>query len=681
MRILSDGNTIRGVLFGGSENTGIHIDGGNGNTIGGAELHQRNVFVAGTGVLVEHSAAGNTVVGNYFGTIDGEYAVTSGTGVRFQWGATGNSVADNLIVGHTDYGILLADSDGNQVSGNTIGARRGRDAPLPNTVGIRVNWADANVIGPFNFVAGNTGRGLEVAHSADTQVYGNTVGACAHSLGNGGAGVHILSGSGSRLTDNIIKCNLDDGIRIVSGEDHVVQQNFISRNAGDGVRAESTVSLVIGGNLEEEGNVIGGNGLNGVHLTGSETSGAIIAGNEIGIDLVLDHHNGGHGVLVEDGAHHNTIGGVDLRQGNWIAYNHQSGIWLSGASTSHNVLVGNVVGAPPDWDGTRDAGNGHHGIAIYDGAHHNGIGTIGVGNMVLDSGWSGIVIQNGDDNTVWFNRVGTDGAGYNWGNNYWGIVVDSGADNLITDNEVAYNGANPGDQAGVRVEDPSALHNEIAGNSIHSNDGSGIELIDGGNADLAAPGVYGGNCLLPLVGEAGYPCDGCWVDIYSDAGDEGRIWEGRISIAGLMGGFSWAGGVTGPNVTATVTDAAGNTSPFSTPYALGAICNQAPTAAFTFNPPNPMDGDPCTRFTFNASTSSDPEDDDASLQVCWDWDNNGACNTGWTTTKTAQYRLGLPALQSVRLLVMDSWGAIDATTSVIRLKSGCLQHFLPLVRR
>jgi hypothetical protein len=682
LAIHSEGNTVRGIFFSGSDNTGIHIDGGNGNTIGGTDPHQRNVFTSGTGVLVEYSAANNTVIGNYFGTIDGEAPVPSVTGVRLQWGATGNTVAENVIGAHTDYGVLIYNADGNQVSDNIIGGTWNWAWPLPNAIGVRVEWADDNIIGPFNRVIGNTGTGVQVLHSVGTQMYNNTIGDCSYSsLGNGGSGVHITSGSHTRLTANGIGCNTDDGIYLASGPGTFIQGNGSGGNGGDGVHVQSTSEVLIGGDGAHDSNGFGGNEGNGVHLTGSGTSDVEVVGNEIGILGYFDVPNYGHGVLVDGGAHDNTIGGGGLRHGNWIAYNHMSGIWISGASTSYNTVAGNVLGVPPNWESGWVAGNGHHGIAVYDGAHHNNIGTVDVGNRVLDSGWSGIVIQNSSHNTVWYNTIGTDGAGLSLGNHYWGIHVNNGADNLITLNEVAYNGTHPADQTGVRVEGASALRNEITANSIHDNDGPGIELISGGNAGLPAPTVLGGNCRAPVVGEVSYACAGCFVDIYSDAGEEGRVWEGRIPVEGPAE-FEWDGGATGPNVTATVTDAVGNTSPFSAPHALGATCNQAPTAAFTFSPPDPMGGDQCTLFTFNASASSDPEDDDSSLQVCWDWDNNGACETAWSTTKTAQYRLGLPTLQNVRLLVRDSWGAIDAARATIWLSgASCLQHFLPLVRR
>ena len=67
----------------------------------------------------------------------------------------------------------------------------------------------------------------------------------------------------------------------------------------------------------------------------------------------------------------------------------------------------------------------------------------------------------------------------------------------------------------------------------------------------------------------------------------------------------------------------------------------------------------------------------------WDWDNNGACETAWSTTKTAQYRFGLPTLHNVRLRVRDSWGAIGAARATIWLSGADCEGdlFLPVVVR
>jgi len=102
--------------------------------------------------------------------------------------------------------------------------------------------------------------------------------------------------------------------------------------------------------------------------------------------------------------------------------------------------------------------------------------------------------------------------------------------------------------------------NRIRGNSIHSNSGLGIQNISGGNTELASPVI-----TLVVVGSAtGTACGSCTVDIFSDNDNEGRIYHGSTTASG-GGSWSFPGSVSGPNVTATATNASGNTSEFTAP--------------------------------------------------------------------------------------------------------------------
>jgi hypothetical protein len=77
----------------------------------------------------------------------------------------------------------------------------------------------------------------------------------------------------------------------------------------------------------------------------------------------------------------------------------------------------------------------------------------------------------------------------------------------------------------------------------------------------------------PIIFSAGGSANGvslpnCTIDVYSDNQEDGRIYHGS-AVADGAGTWSFARTVAGPNVTATCTDAAGNTSEFSAPYAVG----------------------------------------------------------------------------------------------------------------
>ena len=59
-------------------------------------------------------------------------------------------------------------------------------------------------------------------------------------------------------------------------------------------------------------------------------------------------------------------------------------------------------------------------------------------------------------------------------------------------------------------------------------------------------------------------CYPCTVEVFSDSEDEGRIYHGSTTTNDdATGTWTYPGAVTGPHITATITDANGNTSEFS----------------------------------------------------------------------------------------------------------------------
>jgi len=143
-----------------------------------------------------------------------------------------------------------------------------------------------------------------------------------------------------------------------------------------------------------------------------------------------------------------------------------------------------------------------------------------------------------------------------------GVLVQAGH-NVIQSNLVAYS-----TDYGIQVD--TCLYNTIRRNAIHSNAGNGIETANGGNNLLPAPFVL----TVTETSASGTACPGCTVEVFSDAEDEGRSYEGSTAAdASGVFTFTRAGGLIGPYVTATATDRDGNTSEFSTPHkAWARIC-------------------------------------------------------------------------------------------------------------
>ncbi len=95
--------------------------------------------------------------------------------------------------------------------------------------------------------------------------------------------------------------------------------------------------------------------------------------------------------------------------------------------------------------------------------------------------------------------------------------------------------------------------------------------------------------------------------------------------------------------------------------------NEPPVACFTVTPPT---GDTATDFEFDASCSTDPGGTDATLQVRWDWENDGTFDTSFSTTKTATHRFTTAGTKTIRLQVRDTSGATDQTTWTIDVDEG-----------
>ena len=177
--------------------------------------------------------------------------------------------------------------------------------------------------------------------------------------------------------------------------------------------------------------VLAGNGVNGLEVTGSESTiqGLVIdhfSGFGIDVDggvddLIQNNYigtaadgatgagNGAGGILVTDGAVAVNIAG-NLIFGS-------PGIDIFGNTTFGTVVIGNFIGT--DVTGTQGLGNAGGGIDI-DGAHDNTIGGVtapslggGGGNLISGNGADGIDI-NGDTslgNHVQGNYIGVDAAG------------------------------------------------------------------------------------------------------------------------------------------------------------------------------------------------------------------------------------------------------------------------------
>jgi parallel beta-helix repeat protein len=398
--------------------------------------------------------------------------------------------------------------------------------------------------------SGNTIKGLEI-YGCRTGVYivtgqNNTVG------GSTAAERNVISGGGT-------------GVYIAySGTDgNLVKGNYIGTNASGTAADPNNMGGVIinqgAQNNTVEGNVISGALLDGVFIGDSGTDGNVVKDNHVGTNAAGTGPipNGEWGVGIIDGAQNNTV------EGNVISGNGQNGVRIEGNGTNGNLVKGNYIGT--NASGTAALPNGtsgpeRSGVLIFTSPENNTV----EGNVLSGNVGAGVEITNlSKGNVVKGNYIGTNASGTGPVANYLGVWIGYAAQNNTIGgtasgegNTIAFN-----TEAGVEVDGAATTGNAIRGNSIHSNGGKGIELVNGGNQELPSPSITGFGSVM------GTACPTCAIDVYSDDGDEGRVYEGSTT-AGSTGNWTFTGTPGGPNVTATATDSGGNTSEFSAPAAV-----------------------------------------------------------------------------------------------------------------
>ena len=264
--------------------------------------------------------------------------------------------------------------------------------------------------------------------------------------------------------------------------------------------------------------------------------------------------------------------GVDIRSSNNVVRSLVIQRFYTGidvVDADGNRFEGNFVGT--DVQGKTGLGNRCSGISISGvqggaGSSNNVVGGSApqARNLISSNGCVGVEIGPTGNNRVQGNYVGSDVTGTAaLPNNTDGVYIfNVSQDNLIGGaaegqaNLIAFNGGD-----GVEVSGGyGAKHNTIARNRIHNNTGKGIALRSGGNEGLAAPVIT----TASATQVSGTACANCTIEVFSDANDEGALYEGTTT-ANASGNWTLtkAGGLTGPYVTATATDANGNTSEFS----------------------------------------------------------------------------------------------------------------------
>jgi hypothetical protein len=355
-----------------------------------------------------------------------------------------------------------------------------------------------------------------------TNAVGNSVSGCYLGIDPSGTSVVsdglpqvVIASGASRNTiggvtanvRNVISGSAYQGlvIRDTGTMSNVVEGNYIGLNATGAAALPNTLagleifggaqSNTIGGLAPGARNVISGNTLQGVAIDGTNSSGNVIEGNYIGLDLSGSNSipNGRAGVNFFGGAQGNMVGGTAAGAANIISGNSLQGVLFQNAGTDNNVLLGNYVGL--NAAGNAAVPNGWAGVEIGDSARSNIVGGIlpFVRNVISGNARQGVAVgTNADGNVVQGNYIGVDSSGGNAMPNAWaGVDIFGGAQgNLI--------GGSTGG----------------AGNVLSGNNGQGVVISQAGTGNNFVQGNYIG---LNAAGTGAVPNAWAGVEIFGGA--------------------------------------------------------------------------------------------------------------------------------------------------------------------
>jgi CSLREA domain-containing protein len=628
------------------------------NIIGGEDPAARNIISGNTGDGVQISGPNtgiNAVEGNYIGTKkDGDSALSNNIGVNMFMFTGSNTIGcetengDNVISGNTTAGIRINESDSNTIEGNLIGTDKAGVHAIPNGVGVDISDASDNAVGFFGYgsvISGNTGAGVQIKTTGSSSypssgnlVYSNKIGTNAAGTDDipNDTGILIQDssindiGSGDPADRNLISGNTHEGVRLENANGTFVFGNFIGTDVTGSAAIPNAVGVEVdGGSANEIGctvpgstNVISGNTGDGVEITGPANEN-FVQNNLIGVqaDGTSALGNGGVGVEVYSGAHDNVIGvepplvfigdrpspdaaqpksrtaaaaqprtapagggcskRATVNNQNTQAFKaaqqlkaraakavQNSAQFLSRAALNGRAMKDVVAAATS----TKAKASGNAGTRSLTGAKVQGIPGKGPAPSIVSISGVNVIANNGKD----------------------GVRVSSTGDfgNLISQNEIFSNGAlgiNLGPDGDGVTPNNSAGH---TGPNLYQN----FPLIN-----FANPGDQ--NINFSIDGTGG--TQPFTIEFFVNSACDGTNGEGKKFIGSTIvnsgGPYTFVPPIpfaNGEVITATATDAGGNTSEFS-------VCKLAGPPAVSIDSVTLGEGQSGTTvFTFNVTLSS-----------------------------------------------------------------------------
>ncbi len=406
----------------GNQQHGVHVTGGSNSDISISD----NVISANGqhGVLIEGLSSNTTISGNAIGVNQGNTAVLGNTDAGVHLTNTDGTLVQNNVIGGNDIGIHADAATNINLDGNWVGTFN-TFIDLGNLTGIALtNGSNDAIIGGnavgFNYI------GIQVQDSDGATIGNNKVGSDGtDTFGNDTDGIILGNANNTTINNgNIIGENGTNGIHLSQDvTDLTVQENTISNNTNSGILVEGTGNSDL---IVNQGNTISGN-TDGIHFNGEMTT-ATIAANTIS-------GNTTNGIFVE------ATGTSDLtiNAGNIIESN-VNGINISAELSGTNAIDGNAIGASSAGNtngillenitsattlavtGNTIEHNTQYGVYILNASGQR----IGVttGNEINNNTTAGVAVDGSNDNQILSNNFSCNGDG---------IILLSGGNDMIAD--------------------------------------------------------------------------------------------------------------------------------------------------------------------------------------------------------------------------------------------------------
>ena len=486
----------------------------------------------------------------------------AGTIVGLTIGQSGSEVR-GLDVENFGYAGILVTAAGNaQVSGCFIGTDPSGETAAPNATGLIIQNSSNLIGGPNvddrNVISGNAGYGILIPDQSGNPLNIEPTGNVIENsyIGTDATGTTALGNAYSGIYDS--------GSGNTYGSNQPNVGNVISGNKAGGLKA--------GGSITIEGNFVG-----------TDATGEVALGNLGGFPGIYTSQDiGGPPVL------------STIITNNVVSDNNSGGIEVDGGSQESQAtcdIASNRIGT--DANGTVAMGNGGVGLNVASVANASIINNVISANHVgLQYSQFDTLAQNG---VIAGNMIGTDVTGQvALGNTGPGIILENAQTNVIgaagtkgSANVIAYNGGD-----GIDVE--GGEQDNLSGNSIFNNGGSGIKLTSQANHSAVPPALTfaagAGSGTLTITMNAA-PNTAYIVEYFSNltapapGHEQGQTFAGAVTIT-TDGSGQGTYSVIKPNsfYSAFATDPSGNTSAFVAATTAQALPTSQTSVSSTANP-------------------------------------------------------------------------------------------------